>query len=292
MVTMGCMGTIAINTMLKNTYTIIMIIKKMKSSLINLMLLVSIAGCAISPGLNISTSKNLSSKDEFIYIESLDQKIKVTNIKNFYLDQGQESLPYEIGKGDQIAITIWGIQEIFPISNINPDQNLRRVDSTGNIYFPYVGSIKAEGKTQEELRIDLTEKLSLYFNDPQLDLTVARFNSQKVYILGEVNSPKKLNISDIPLTLSDALGEVKGINNNTSNSARIFVIRNQNDLPEIFVADLSSADGFIYASNFFLRNNDIVYVNANGTTQWNRVISQFFPFSTFLNSIDNLANSD
>mgnify|MGYP006228273447 CR=1 FL=1 len=37
-----------------------------------------------------------------------------------------------------------------------------------------------------------------------------------------------------------------------------------------------------------LSDNDIVYVNAKGTTRWNRVISQFFPFSSFLNSVDNL----
>ena len=37
-------------------------------------------------------------------------------------------------------------------------------------------------------------------------------------------------------------------------------------------------------------NNDIVYVNASGTARWNKVISQFFPFSSFLNSIDNLTN--
>ena len=42
----------------------------------------------------------------------------------------------------------------------------------------------------------------------------------------------------------------------------------------------------------YLSDNDIVYVNSKGTTRWNRVISQFFPFSSFLNSVDNLVNSD
>ena len=38
----------------------------------------------------------------------------------------------------------------------------------------------------------------------------------------------------------------------------------------------------------YLKDNDVIYVNAKGTTRWNRVISQFFPFSSFLNSVDNL----
>ena len=43
----------------------------------------------------------------------------------------------------------------------------------------------AEGKTQDELREGVTTGLSEYFTDPQVDVTVARFNSQQVYVLGE-----------------------------------------------------------------------------------------------------------
>ena len=63
---------------------------------------------------------------------------------------------------------------------------------------------------------------------------------------------------------------------------------NSNNDPEIFYADLSSPSYFIDAGKFYLMDNDIVYVNSNGTARWNKVISQFFPFSSFLNSVDNL----
>jgi polysaccharide export outer membrane protein len=71
----------------------------------------------------------------------------------------------------------------------------------------------------------------------------------------------------------------------------VFVIRQiPGQDPQIFRVDLSSPSGFLSAGNFYLTDNDIVYVNAKGTTRWNRVISQFFPFSSFLNSIDNLVD--
>ena len=60
----------------------------------------------------------------------------------------------------------------------------------------------------------------------------------------------------------------------------------------IYVADMSSPSAFIDAGNFYLEDNDIVYVNPKSITRWNRVISQFFPFSSFLNSIDNLTRGD
>ena len=55
---------------------------------------------------------------------------------------------------------------------------------------------------------------------------------------------------------------------------------------------MSSPAGFIAAGNFYLSDNDVVYVNAKGTARWNRVISQFFPFSSLLNSLDNLSDSN
>jgi polysaccharide export outer membrane protein len=62
--------------------------------------------------------------------------------------------------------------------------------------------------------------------------------------------------------------------------------------PLIYHADLKNPSSFLEANNFYLKNNDIVYVNASGTARWNKVISQFFPFSTFLNSVDNLTSND
>lgn len=255
-------------------------------------LILFVSGCTISPGMYLNTSTDFRTKEQYVYIESLDKKVPVKDISEKMETLSSIQNVYRIGNGDQISITVWGLPEIFPISNINPDQNLRRVDSNGNLYFPYAGLVRATGKTQNELREELRKKLSSYFTDPQLDVSIARFNSQKIYLLGEITQAKKINITDIPLSLSDALGEAKGLSTNSSNGAQVFIIRQSSDkkIPIILKADLSSPASFISAGNFYLEDNDIIYVNANGTTRWNRVISQFFPFSTFLNSIDNLTS--
>lgn len=262
----------------------IMIMKKKVNLFLSIFLLHS---CVLAPGMHMSKGLN-----QEVYIDNIDRKIKIEALQE-NLTNSIDSSAYRIGNGDQISITVWGLPEIFPISNISADQNLRRVDSKGFIYFPYVGLVKASNKTQNQLREDLMKGLSQFFNDPQLDVSIARFNSQKVYLLGEVMKPSKINLTDIPLSLSDALGEVKGLNNNTSNGSEVFIIRqgNNGSEPKIILADLSSPSGFINSGMFYLQDNDIVYINAKGTTRWNRVISQFFPFSTFLNSIDNLTSN-
>lgn len=264
----------------------------MSKNIFALFAILALSSCSLSPGMHMSTSKKFSDNQEYVYIESLNSNILIKDITELDSENFTKESAYKIGNGDQISITIWGLPEIFPISNISPDQNLRRVDSNGNLYFPYAGIVEAAGKTQDELRANLTDILSNYFTEPQLDISIARFNSQKIYLLGEVTTPMKINITDIPLSLSDALGEAKGISTNTGDGTNVYIIRQSEVSGEnqIFRADLSSPAGFIAAGNFYLNNNDIIYVNAKGTARWNRVISQFFPFSSFLNSIDNLTN--
>lgn len=240
----------------------------------------------------MKTKSSWIDESKYVYIESLNKNVKLVSISETYSVSNQNEYLYKIGVGDQIAVTIWGLPEIFPINNISADQNLRRVDANGNIFFPYAGLTQAQGKTQDELRNTLTNRLSEYFTNPQIDVTIARFNSQQIFVLGEVTKPIKINITDIPISLSNAIGESFGLNTNTAEASEVFIIR-QNNLgvdPLIFHADLKNPSNFIEAGNFYLKNNDIVYVNSSGTTRWNKVISQFFPFSTFLNSIDNLTS--
>ena len=264
-----------------------MIMKK-KISLI--IILMTVNACSLSPGMHMETKNSWSDESKYVYIESLDRNVKLTKISETIDISYKNNYEYKIGIGDQIAVIIWGLQDIFPITNISSDINLRRVDANGNIFFPYIGLVEAEGKTQDELRNDITNGLAEYFTDPQVDVTIARFNSQQVFVLGEVTKPTKLNITDVPISLSKAIGESFGLNTNTASASEVFIIRQNapGEDPLIFYANLKNPSSFIEAGNFYLRNNDIVYVNASGTTRWNKVISQFFPFSTFLNSIDNL----
>lgn len=253
-----------------------------------------IEACSIAPGMHMNTKSTWINDNSYVYIESLDKNIQIIDISDVLDQEYKSNYKYTIGNGDQIAVTVWGLPDIFPITNINQDQNLRRVDSNGNIFFPYVGIIKASGKTQNEFRIDLTKSLSKFFNEPQVDISISKFNSQQVFVLGEVLKPKKLNITDVPISLSDAIGESFGLNSNSADGSQVFVIRQANkssEFPEVFHANLDSPASFISSGQFYLKNNDIVYVNSSGTARWNRVVSQFFPFSAFLNSVDNLTSN-
>jgi len=257
---------------------------------IRLLVVFLLSGCTLAPGMHMETKSSWVDNEKYVFVGSINRNIRLVDISETRDTSYKSNYFYRIGIGDEISVIVWGLPEIFPMVNSGSDQNLRKVDSNGNIFFPYAGLVKAEGKTQSELRNEITLKLSEYFNDPQLDLSIAKFNSQKIFVLGEVTKPVKLNIKDIPISLSDAIGESFGLNTNTAAASEVFIIRQSQPLdePMIFYANLKTPSGFLEAGNFFLINNDIVYVNSSSTARWNKVISQFFPFSTFLNSIDNL----
>jgi polysaccharide export outer membrane protein len=264
----------------------------MKNKICLIIATISICGCNLAPGMHLDTKSPWLDDSQYVFIDSIEKAVKLINISETLELSYKNKYQYKIGVGDQISVTIWGLPDVFPINNISADLNLRRVDANGKIFFPYVGLIQAKGKTQDELRHDLTTKLSKYFNDPQVDVTIARFNSQQVFVLGEVTKPIKINITDIPISLSNAIGESFGLNTNTAAASEVFIIRHNKDGqdPLIYHANLKNPSNFIQAGNFYLQNNDIVYVNSSGTTRWNKVISQFFPFSAFLNSVDNLTS--
>ena len=266
---------------------------KIYNYIINVGIFLILSSCAVSPGMHLDDSESWLTGQKYVFIDSIQKEIPITPIEDIEPFANNDFLDYKLGIGDQVSYYVWGLPEVFPPVNTGIDQNLRRVDSNGYIFFPFAGEIQAEGKTIYELRTSVTERLSKYFNDPQLDLNIARFNSRFVYVLGEVSKPIQVVIKDTPLSLSDALGTSLGVDRNTSDSSEVFIIRNSiGDSPQIFIANMSSPAAFLNANNFYLQDRDIIFVNAKGTARWNRVISQFFPFSTFLNSVDNLVSSD
>ncbi len=102
-------------------------------------------------------------------------------------------------------------------------------------------------------------------------------DESKVFIAGEVVSPKSLTMHDGKLTLNEALGESGGINPITGDGGRVYVVRNSNKEVVVFQLDGNSPAAMAIAESFELHPRDLVYVAATALTNWNRTISLIFP---------------
>jgi protein involved in polysaccharide export with SLBB domain len=151
------------------------------------------------------------------------------------------------------------------------------VGPDGRLFFPMVGNISVSSQTVEQIRRHLTKRLAKFVRDPQVQVRVTGFRSQKIYVMGEVFKPGVQPITDVPLSITDAVAMAGGINPETSDPGHIYVIRGSLRQPTIYWLNAQSPDALILGSNFQLRSHDIVYVSTADIVRWNRVISEILP---------------
>jgi polysaccharide export outer membrane protein len=164
---------------------------------------------------------------------------------------------------------------------------------TENAYKSGV-NVSRDGKVHEiDLKAlydhaDSTQNLALKHGDI---VNVLDRSQQKVFVMGEVKTPKSVEIINGHLTLAAALGEVGGFNQNSANSGGIYVVRGtKKDKPEIFHLDASYATGMLLAERFEMQAQDVVFVDAAGISQWNRVISQLLPSISIIGIADSISS--
>jgi len=357
----------------------------MRAALLGSILAISmlLQSCAIAPGMSMTDPGELDS-DNVIRVQpiTLDlvnqmDKERESRIRRVVEEFSEKPQSYVIGEGDVLQITVWDHPELtIPAGSFrDAETSGQQVGDDGYLYYPYVGMVEAAGMNIAAMRDILTEKLSAYIQNPQLDVRVVAYRSKRVYVVGEVNSPGVLPLDNVPLTIADAislsggltenahksgvnvsrdgtvheidlkalydhadssqnltlrhgdivnvldrsqqkvfvmgevrnpapveiingrltlsaaLGEVGGLNQNSANPSAVYVVRGADeDEPQIFNLNAQYATGMLLAERFEMRAQDVIFVDAAGVSQWNRVISQLLPSISIIGIADGFAN--
>jgi polysaccharide export outer membrane protein len=207
--------------------------KKMKilsKILLPLISIIIVTGCTV-PGSHLSVSdKNIvqtnaldNQKTESINVYPLSpsfvrQYSENSNVHgqlqtNPALDKKVAQYEYRVGAGDVLNITVWGHPELtIPAGSYRSAEEAGHwVHSNGKIFYPYIGFVDVQGKTVVEIGKFLADKLSKFVNSPQVDVNLAAFRSQKFYVIGEISQPGQQFITNVPLTLLDAINQGGGL---------------------------------------------------------------------------------
>lgn len=179
--------------------------------------------------------------------------------------------PYHIDSGDVLSIVVWDHPELAgtamnmpnPMNIAAADQAPNTtpspgfvVDHEGMVQFPYAGTLKLAGLTEEEARDLLTKRLAKYINKPRVTLRVQSFRSKRVYVDGEVKNPGLQAINDIPMNLMEAINRAGGLLP-TADQSQLVLIRKGTSYP--LNLPLLVQRG-VNPSNIMLANGDVLRV--------------------------------
>lgn len=258
----------------------------------------ALSSCAVVPGLQIGvsapdvkiTNHAVSEADGVSTIEVTDaqgsiQKIKVVTLSGSsllksHIDSQAKDGPndlgditpmspvpeYTIGPGDVLQVIVWDHPELTsPTGDFrDPVSAGRLVSVEGNLYYPYAGELNVRGMTVPQVRKLLTERLAKVISQPQVDIRVVAYRSQRVQVTGEVNQPGLVVLDDTPKGVLEALNERGGLTVAATRRS-VSLIRGGKSYAVGITA--SSGDASKFSFNPALLPGDIIFVPARDTQQ-------------------------
>jgi len=97
-------------------------------------------------------------------------------------------------------VSVWKEEALISEVLVRPD---------GGMSFPLVGDVRASGRTVDELRSLVNERLSKFIPDPSVTIAVKQIGGNRVYVLGKVNRPGEFSFSQ-PIDVMQALSLAGG----------------------------------------------------------------------------------
>ena len=110
---------------------------------------------------------------------------------------------YPIGPGDVLEISVPDMKEIV--------EKQVRVSGKGTIILPLIGTIPANGLTEEELVEDLRRRLRKYLRNPEINLFVKESHNRQVAVVGAVAQPGLYDVTSEAKTILDMVSLAGGM---------------------------------------------------------------------------------
>lgn len=232
-----------------------------------------LGGCAWAPGQHLGAdSRTDGSIDTTGEVQGLKVRLRslTPKVTTEFREAGRKPVavpkefaevksgPYRLGLYDVVTVTVWEHPELsMPLGQYRADLAAgQMLDESGNIFYPYVGYLPAKDMTANELRERILKALSKVLNNPQLDVKITGFRSQKIFVHGGVTKPGAVPVTDVPLTLLDAVNQAGGLSPN-GDPTQVELKRSGKTLTLDLYADYGAG---VDPSRLVLQNGDVVRI--------------------------------
>jgi len=156
---------------------------------------------------------------------------------------------YVIGAEDVLDINVWQEPNVSRSVPVRPD---------GKISIPLVNDIQAAGLTPMQLAASITEKLKKFLTKPLVTVTVTAINSQRVFVIGEVNHPGPIAL--LPnMTALQALSTAGGPTQ-FANDKRAYLMRHEGEKDSTYPLNYRALLRGDMRGNIVLKSGDTIVV--------------------------------
>ncbi|WP_169303046.1 polysaccharide export protein [Thalassotalea mangrovi] len=249
---------------------------KLKAVTISLML-AGLSACSLVPGGHVDDIERNEAEKSFDISEKINAMLMTPDVinrlkaaepvaqQNKVLEAEVNNYSYIIGHGDVLNITVWDHPELtIPAGQFRSAGEAGNVvHADGTIFYPYIGKVKVAGLSVSRVRDLITERLSRYIEKPQIDVSVAAFRSQRTFVTGEVKQPTVLPITNVPMTLLDALNTSGGLGPNADWRSVVLTTNTEQGSKEEVLDLYALYQKGDMSQNRLLSHNDIIHVPRN-----------------------------
>ncbi len=177
---------------------------------------------------------------------------------------------YRIGPQDLLKLDVFGVEALSKRSV--------RVNASGQISLPLIGTVQAGGLTAEQLAADIAARLARdYLQNPQVTIFIEEFTSQRVTVTGAVKTPNVFPLKG-RMTLLQAVAQAGGPTN-VANLGTVKILRPELDgTRKTLEYDLAAIrDGQVPDPE--LRGEDVVQVETSAVKETVQQLKEFvLPF--------------
>ena len=248
--------------------------KKLTILLVSILFLFN--NCTVLPGINKSPNKKNPSK-ELETSEYSINNVKINIIKinklsneeiNTYSENQFNDLENKIKDYSEIYDYryeyILGISDSISIDLTDTDDldGVYKIDQEGMVDLPFIGKIKLDELTLNQAQNLLLQIIKSFYRNPDLQIGIEKFNSNKVYIVGAVQNQTTISLNEQPLSLIEAAikaGFKPGSENKDLGTSGL--LRREGKVYKINLTNtFKNKDE---KENFYLKRDDVIFIDKN-----------------------------
>ena len=250
-----------------------------KITFLFILILFFLNNCTVLPGINKSpnqknSNKKLSTSEysindvkvNIIKINKLsDEEItkysknELNDLENKIKDYSEiydYRYEYILGASDTISIDLTDTDDL---------DGVYKIDQQGMVDLPFIGKIRLSELTLNEAQNLLLQIIKSFYKNPDLQVGIEEFNSNKVYIVGAVRNQTTISLNEQPLSLIEAAIQA---NFNPSAEDKLFgtsgLLRREGKVYKINLTNtFKNKDE---KENFYLKRNDVIFIDKNSNS--------------------------